>query len=242
MVANPSTDARGAAPGRVICILGMHRSGTSCLTGSLQEAGLQLGDCHTWNPFNLKGNRENQAFVDLNDAVLEANGASWDHPPARVSWSDEHLAMGRELMAAHAHMDVMGFKDPRTLLVLDGWRQLEPRMEFVGIFRHPNAVAASLGRRSKMARKEALALWYAYNKRLLQEYRRAPFPVLCFDYPEQEFQQYLGGVIEGLGLQRAGADQHFYDDGLKNFDPRSGARLPLKVWHLYRRLRAISVA
>ncbi|HBM84618.1 MAG TPA: sulfotransferase family protein, partial [Halieaceae bacterium] len=31
-------------PRRVIAILGMHRSGTSCLTGSLQEAGLELGE------------------------------------------------------------------------------------------------------------------------------------------------------------------------------------------------------
>jgi hypothetical protein len=220
----------------------MHRSGTSCLTGSLQEAGLQLGDCHTWNPFNLKGNRENQAFVDLNDAVLEANGGSWDHPPvAAVTWSEQHLAMGRELLAAHAHMPLMGFKDPRTLLVLEGWKQLQPRMEFVGIFRHPNAVAASLQRRSKMARREALALWHAYNKRLLQQYREAPFPVLCFDYPEPEFQQQLGGVIDTLGLQRPQSEQLFYDDELKNFDRQSGAHLPLKVWHLYRRLRAISV-
>lgn len=219
----------------------MHRSGTSCLTGSLQEAGLQLGDCHTWSMFNLKGNRENQAFVDLNDAVLEANGGSWDHPPARVSWTDEHWATGRELLAAHADMELMGFKDPRTLLTLEGWKKLAPRIEFVGIFRHPNAVAASLERRSKMARKDALDLWYKYNKCLLQEYRRSPFPILCFDYPEQEFQHILGGVIEALGLQGPLADERFYSSGLKNFDHQSGARLPLKVWHLYRRLRAISV-
>ena len=68
-------------PARVICILGMHRSGTSCLTGSLQEAGLSLGDCHTWNPHNLRGNRENQAFVDLHDDILKANHGAWDAPP-----------------------------------------------------------------------------------------------------------------------------------------------------------------
>jgi hypothetical protein len=219
----------------------MHRSGTSCLTGSLQEAGLQLGECHTWSMFNLKGNRENQVFVDLNDVILEANGGSWDHPPARVVWTDQHRAMARELLAAHAHMEIMGFKDPRTLLTLEGWRALAPGLEFVGIFRHPNAVAASLERRSEMARKDALALWYEYNKRLLQEYRRSPFPVLCFDYPEQEFQYYLGDVIERLGLQRPDADDRFFDGGLKNFDHQSGARLPFKVWYLYRRLRAISV-
>ena len=32
----------------VICILGMHRSGTSSLAGCLQEAGLELGDVVEW--------------------------------------------------------------------------------------------------------------------------------------------------------------------------------------------------
>lgn len=219
----------------------MHRSGTSCLTGSLQQAGLQLGECHTWSMFNQKGNRENQAFVDLNDLVLEANGGSWDKPPARVVWADRHRAMGRELLAAHAHMDLMGFKDPRTLLTLEGWKELEPHLEFAGIFRHPNAVAASLERRNGMARKQALYLWYEYNRRLLQEYRRTPFPILCFDTPEQEFQHNLGEVIERLGLQHPDTQDRFFDGGLKNFDHQRGARLPFKVWRLYRRLRAISV-
>ena len=219
----------------------MHRSGTSCLTGSLQEAGLQLGDCHVWSMFNQKGNRENQGFVDLNDAILEANGGSWDRPPARVIWTEEQRVMGRALLAAHADMEVMGFKDPRTLLTLEGWRELEPRIESVGIFRHPNAVAASLERRNQMPRKHALSLWYEYNKRLLREYRRSPFPVLCFDHPELEFQRHLDGVIESLGLQAPHSNGLFYDGGLKNFDRQSGPRLPLKVWHLYRRLRAISV-
>jgi hypothetical protein len=115
----------------------------------MQEAGLQLGDCHTWNLFNLKGNCENWAFVDLNGAVLKANGGAWGKSPTSVTWSEQH--------------------------------------------------------------------------------------------PELEFQQQLGGVIAGLGLVRPEAEQLFYDSGLKNFDRQSRPRLPLQVWHLYRRLRAISV-
>ena len=52
MTAEPETRAVADMPDRVVCILGMHRSGTSCLTGSLQQAGLFLGDCHTWNPLS----------------------------------------------------------------------------------------------------------------------------------------------------------------------------------------------
>ena len=48
-------DLNSELPARLIAVLGMHRSGTSYLAGSLQEAGLILGDCHTWNKHNEKG-------------------------------------------------------------------------------------------------------------------------------------------------------------------------------------------
>jgi len=44
-----------------VAILGMHRSGTSCLAGSLQELGLYLGEVYDQNPHNPRGNRENAA-------------------------------------------------------------------------------------------------------------------------------------------------------------------------------------
>ena len=226
---------------RVVCVLGMHSSGTSCLTGSLQEAGLYLGSCHTWNPYNLKGNRENQDFVDLHDAILAANGGAWDHPPKRVQWKLEHKQRALELLSQNEGNQVMGFKDPRTLLVLDGWKELVPAMQFVGTFRHPDAVADSLKRRSKMSRAEALNLWYAYNKRLYHEYKYDAFPIVCFDLPESVFQTRLGGVIEQLGLHDPGSGQQFYDSELKNYDTNPGNRLPWKVGRLYRRLCEICV-
>jgi len=241
MDTDPLSAVGDGMPARLICILGMHRSGTSCLTGSLQEAGLHLGNCHTWNPFNQKGNRENQDFVDLHDAILAANGGAWDKPPKRVKWSAQHKARARELLATHEDNWVMGFKDPRTLLVLDGWKEVIDRLEFVGTFRHPNAVASSLERRSKMSRDAALALWYQYNKRLYREYKNRAFPIICFDYPEPVFQSKLSGIIKQLGLNKPDAEQQFYDSELKTHDHESGARLPWKIGRLYRRLCALSV-
>ena len=43
-----------------VIILGMHRSGTSCLTGCLKEYGLHLGDVSESNKHNKKGNQENK--------------------------------------------------------------------------------------------------------------------------------------------------------------------------------------
>lgn len=229
------------APHRIICVLGMHRSGTSCLTGSLQEAGVDLGECHTWNPFNLKGNRENQDFVDLHDDILAHNGGAWDRPPARISWLPEHTQRARELLARYRDVEVMGFKDPRTLLVLDGWKAITDKLEFVGIFRHPDAVASSLHRRSHKERKEALSLWYTYNKFLYREYSEGHFPMLCFDDPEAVFQVKLDSVIASLGLARPEGEQQFYDSELKIYGSTSAKRLPWRVRRLYGRLCAASL-
>jgi len=217
----------------------MHRSGTSCLTGSLQDAGLFLGDCHTWNPFNRKGNRENAEFVQLNDDILAANDGAWNKPPRKSTWRPEHTTRARGILERHGEASALGFKDPRTLLVLDGWKRVYPSIEFVGITRHPNAVATSLQNRESMGRADALALWYKYNKLLYKEHSRHPFPLLCFDEEEAVFHQKLDKVIQSLGLQGDKKDQRFYDDKLKTSNQSLDEALPWKVQRLYKRLLKI---
>lgn len=229
-------DVETRVPQRVIAVLGMHRSGTSWLTGTLQDAGLSLGDCHTWNKHNEKGNRENQQFVDLHDAILEANSAAWDNPPTKVVWGSEHIAEARRLLEAHAGEPTFGFKDPRALLVLDGWKQLYPSLEFVGIYRHPNAVAKSLEKRSFMTWEESLKLWYAYNKVLYREYRKKRFPILNFDDDEPVLDQKVHTVAREMGLSHDGGEDKFYTAELKHNDSVGGPALPWKVRRLYNKL------
>jgi hypothetical protein len=224
------------APVRVVAILGMHRSGTSFLTGTLQEAGLFLGECHTWNKHNEKGNRENQKFVDLHDAILEANGGAWDVPPARVIWSDKHVATAKTLLADHAGESSFGFKDPRALLVLDGWKTLFPAIEFVGIYRHPNAVAKSLEKRSSKSRDESLKLWYAYNRVLYQEYKKYRFPILNFDDDEAVLDEKIFHVAGKMGLSHRSGEEKFYTADLRHNDHTGGPSLPWKVRRLYNKL------
>ncbi|MCX2980646.1 sulfotransferase family protein [Halieaceae bacterium IMCC14734] len=229
------------APARIICILGMHRSGTSCLTGSLQNAGIALGDIHTWNPYNKKGNRENQRFVDLHDSILEHNGGAWDEPPASSVWRSEEKQAGRELLESYAEYPLFGFKDPRVLLVLEGWKQLYPDMEYIGSFRHPNAVAESLRVRSDMPRNRALKLWYVYNKRMLQEYKKGPFPILCFDDSEENFHANLNRALDILGVLPKESGEKFWEERLRGSQNASQEKLPWRIGRLYRKLRSLAL-
>ena len=242
-----------ARPQRVLCILGMHRSGTSCLTGSLQQGGLFLGKHHTWNEYNRKGNRENQDVVNLHESIFKSNGLNWKQPlrpaswktlwrhPAPV-WQAQHVARAREILAEYADQPLWGFKDPRTLMLLKGWRTLVPDMEFVGIYRHPLAVAQSLASRPALpvSIEEGLRMWYDYNRELLRAWRRHPFPVLCFDWSEERFHHALEQLHLQLGLAPVPADERFYTKELHKQAADQTAGLPEPIRHLYQQLETLS--
>ena len=218
---NPSP-LHGEGKGTPVLILGMHRSGTSCLAGSLQEAGLYLGEVNTAAPHNAKGNRESRVIMDLQDDLLRANGGNWDAPPPKVVWSAEHRVRRDAIIATYPTDRIWGFKDPRTLLTLPGWLEALPSpVHFVGTFRHPLAVAASLHARNGVALEKSLALWETYNRRLLDYQRQWNFPMVCFDWPPERYQQRLQTIAPTLNLTNPPAGFSFFESALrKNAAPK----------------------
>lgn len=228
---------RGA--GGPVMVVGMHRSGTSFLTGSLQQAGLELGKHSAWNPHNLKGNRENQDIVAFHDAVLAARNAAWDNPPnSPVVWSEAEARQAAGLAAEYRGVEHWGFKDPRALLMVEGWRLLLPSLQFVGIFRHPSAVARSLNARGGMSEAKAFTLWAEYNRRLLDLHRQQPFPLLCFDENESVLHQKLNLVLAELGLQPL-QDERFFSAELKHHE-QEHKPLPNELQSLYQELSGLA--
>lgn len=222
-------------PGRPLMVVGMHRSGTSFLTGSLQQAGLELGQHSAWNPHNLKGNRENQAIVAFHEALLARHGLAWDNPPATpLTWTALDVRAARKLVADYRGVEHWGFKDPRALLLVEGWRTLLPDLQFVGIFRHPSAVARSLNARGGMPEHKAFALWLAYNRRLLELHRQQPFPLLCFDEDESVLHDKLDQILVEVGL-RPLQGERFFSPELKHHQ-QENKPLPDELQSVYQEL------
>jgi hypothetical protein len=218
----------------IVSVVGMHRSGTSCLAGALQEAGLYGGDVSRGDPYNARGNREHREIRGLNDDVLVTSGGDWSRPPDRVLWREEHERRRDRLVARFARAARhWTFKDPRTLLVLPFWKAAPGAVVFVGIFRHPVNVARSLGARGAMSLPPDLAipLWIGYNRRLLGLFRCESFPLVCFDASPTRVVDALAGSVEWLNhrLQpdlplRPEAARAFYELGLvhqTDADPRA---------------------
>ena len=231
---------------RCICVLGMHRSGTSCLTGIMQGLGVELGEVFTANPFNKRGNRENARIMQLNDEILEFNGGAWDKPVQVQAWNDAHRrerdAIVREIQDRAGQF--WGFKDPRTLLTLPFWLEAGIDPLFIATLRQPLRVALSLHDRNKMPLEQGLQLWQAYNQRLLALWTARPFPLIDFDL---EPVPYLAAVVAGLlslGLDPELADQAtgFFSQDLRAqiLVDVGDSPLPPGILDLYLRLRECS--
>jgi hypothetical protein len=233
--------AEKAAAANVVCVLGMHRSGTSCLAGVLQEWGVFLGNVRTESAFNRRGNRENPDIRKLNDAILQGGGGSWHEPPARATWTEEQRRRRDDLIAEFSGHALWGFKDPRLLLTLAGWMERLPRLHLIGTYRHPLLVARSLEKRNEFSLGKGLELWQRYNEQLLKWHDRFQFPVISFDLAETEYREKLGQlrqalVDRGLPLRNPDAISFFTED-LRHSAVDETADVPQAVLDLYRELR-----
>lgn len=222
----------------MIAVLGMHRSGTSSLAGSLEEAGVALGDVVTYDPYNPKGSREDRHLWAVHDNILAANGSTWRSPADVLRWDDGHRAQRDAIIRSHRRRPVWGFKDPRTVLLVDFWREAIPHLEFVGTFRHPSAVVASLLERNGRTPELWLRLWEIHNRKLVDLHKADPFPIIDFDAPAREYRRALETALNELHL--AGPPGAFFDVSLRHheFDDEE---LPDRVDALYRELREIAI-
>ncbi|MGE0431356.1 MAG: sulfotransferase family protein [Planctomycetota bacterium] len=214
---------------RPVAILGMHRSGTSCLAGSLQLAGLYLGSVNEVAPYNAKGNRENVVIMRLHDDVLAGNHGSWDHPPADPRWSESARDRLMEIISGYPADRAWGFKDPRTTVVLQGWLDARPDLRLVGSFREPMAVARSLQHRNGFPLATGLDLWLQYNQRLLAWHDRYGFPLVNFDLDEPEYRLRVASVSHTLGLPAPDVQAPFFDRSLRHNDGATDQPLPAAV-------------
>lgn len=227
------------AAGRCLVVLGMHRSGTSVLMGTLRDAGVHIGRVLGDSiEGNRRGLQEAPAVLYMHEQLLEANGGSWREPPETVVWGELHRSVRDLFVESRAPQPLWGFKDPRTLLTLEGWLEVLPQLEPVGIFRDPLSVARSLQRRNGFPLEQGLALWAAYNRRLLAWHRRRPFPLIEFAADPARVRQGLTAVLEALGLPRQApqAGEAFFAPELRR-EPAAAAPLPEALGALLEALR-----
>lgn len=227
-----------------VLILGMHRSGTSCLAGSLQDAGLYLGEVNTQAGFNKKGNREHQSAMQLHEKILMRIGSAWNNPPAHDPiWTQDEKQDLNSIIKSFSEQGNWGLKDPRALFMMDGWLRFT-RPRFIGTFRHPHEVAASLMHRAKtwnqpMSKSTALQLWEVYNARMLAFHAAQKFDILRYDIPAKDYHKNLIKAGNKLGLNVA-ATASFREASLHN-QQKKNAAIPRALRHTWEALNDFAI-
>lgn len=193
----------------VVCVAGMHRSGTSMVTRLLNLCGMDLGpqsDLLESRADNPEGFWEHAWFNRVNNEILAHYGGDWDLvPDLPPHWYQAELLGQRRIEAvdrfASFTSPVWGWKDPRNSLTLRFWKQFAPAMKVVVCLRNPLDVAASLNRRGSSSMRFGLRLWWQYNSRLLTETDATQRVVTHFDSYFGTGRAELERVVGLLGME-----------------------------------------
>ena len=201
-----------------ICVLGMHRSGTSMVAGMLARAGVDFGPSQEQLPANQSNQlgyfEHQQIAYQVNEGLLEHYGGAWKSPPIfPPDWLDDEdietfRQRAKSIVANFDKPGKWGWKDPRTSLLVPFWQSVLPNLSFVICVRNPLDVSISLNLRDGLSIQRASELWYRYTSDALKftqgQKRVVVFYEEFFHSPSAE----TGKLIEFLGLSDNASPSH----------------------------------
>ncbi|QNU15387.1 glycosyltransferase [Thermomonas sp. XSG] len=200
------------AKSQALLVLGMHRSGTSALTGLLGLHGVELGSNLSGAAAdNQAGFWESHRVVDLHERLFAALGTSWDDPrelpvgwletATRQGFVDDLVGLLRGEFGAAA---LWGVKDPRLCRVLPLWRQalarmsVEPKLVFA--LRDPGEVAGSLMRRNGLSSATSALLWLRHLVEPVQAAEGLRYCAIDYHALLQDWRGCMARAAAALGL------------------------------------------
>jgi hypothetical protein len=219
-----------------VIIIGMHRSGTSMVTGMLEQLGLFIG-------VNKDNNDEADFFQRMNDWTLKQSGGSWDNPAPidallrnnkvrdlvldyfnfSLHSPRQGFFLGWQNYLRGQRLESMstpwGWKDPRNTYTLPLWLDLFSNAKVIHIYRNGIDVAQSLRVRWE---KDLEHVQQSYRRQkslfaFLPKLRPFPLSVRCADL-EQGFrlwEQHLERARQHVQVLGGRAIEVRYEDFLE---------------------------
>jgi len=195
---------------KIVCIAGMHRSGTSMVSRMLISCGLYTGHSEKIippRPDNPAGFWENVDFVNLNDRILKELGGGWDYFPSSVKegWENDkrfnhYRKIALNMTNSFKRANFWGWKDPRNSLTLPFWLDLFPDMKVIVCLRNPLEVATSLHNRNYSSIQFGLNLWEIYNRQLISYVQTEKIILTHYESYFFDAKREMERVLSELGL------------------------------------------
>ncbi|MFT7589921.1 MAG: hypothetical protein ACI959_002142 [Limisphaerales bacterium] len=163
---------------RVLAITGMHRSGTSAISGYLQKCGLDIGTRLIGPTYgNLMGHFEDAEIECIQEGILSDNDIVLNlSSDTKLTLNSNHKAQLKRVISDRAIKPVWAWKDPRTSLFLKEWKAELPELKVLGLYRHWADVLYSLVSRDRkqqasLPKSIIVPLWHSRsNTWLMNQY------------------------------------------------------------------------
>ena len=206
--------AKPAQNSNAICILGMHRSGTSVITRAVNLLGVYLGEGKDLIPaieYNPEGIWERIDFNGLQERLLATMKRTWDTTvPLHKGWqSAPEVKPFRDEIASLIKVNFSGiplwaWKDPRSTIFLALWKDIlkDLKIDLSAVFmvRNPLDVARSLQKRDAFSLDKGFGVWFNYNITALQAVRGIPAVFVLYDKFLGDWEPELRRVAQALGI------------------------------------------
>ena len=237
-------------------VMGMHRSGTSAVAGSLAMTGVTAPtSLMPPKPDNPLGFWESERIVDFNEEILRAAGSGWDDwaPLDQSVFEGEfkdhfQSAPGWILHMEFDQAETIVIKDPRLCRCFAYWREHLTKAGFrpvvISPIRAPDEVARSLAARNGMARSKAMRLWLRHVLEAEHASRGQPRHIATLDDLADDWRTRFERITRDLDVsldweakQTARAIDKFWsrpndpsDEAASERDPHDWPPLVRRAW------------
>lgn len=222
------------ANSRAICILGMHRSGTSAIARSINLLGVYLGESENLlsaQEDNPHGFWEHLNIIDIQNRILWELGVSWDTPvPLEELWwkNPEMIPFRNEIKQFISQQmisqNLWAWKDPRTCLLLPLWldilQELGVEVNFVISIRNPLDIANSLLKRNNIPIQKSLGIWMNYMISVARWTANSKCILVSYDEFLDDWHQQLFNLSQQLNLPWPENELEFKETMQKFINPQ----------------------
>lgn len=208
-----SITTKGDITKTCIIVLGMHRSGTSALTGVLSMLGIHSSDTllPAMEGVNPKGFWEHAEIVSIHDKLLAALNSSWDdESPLPYEWWNSSLTMDfrnqivNVLRRDFSSQPLWLIKDPRMCRLLPLWQSILHELDcqplYILALRNPSEVAQSLHKRNNLAETTSCLLWLTHMLEAEYQTRNQPRVFVSYERLLSDWRAAVADIRKALGI------------------------------------------
>ncbi len=220
--------------GVCVIVLGMHRSGTSALSGALCRLGIEFGDkLLPGEPYNPKGFFEHVDILSINNEILRMLNSSFDDiKPLPLNWHRSEFILPFKdkliniISRDFKNYEVFGFKDPRISILLPLYLEIVKEMNldarFVICERADIEIALSIKERIRFSLHDSLLLIKKYKTSIDELIKGQKHVRISMNFLLTDPENALKKIVEDLDLSIEVTDvnmhevKKFLDNDLKH--------------------------